>query len=184
VPTTTLALREALPAHLKDPVTFLSLSGWRVNEMRSLEWRDVDFADHQVRLRPEESKNKDGRVLPLRGELREIIERARQNRHLECPFVFHESGEPIGDFRKAWKAACRHAGISSIIVHDLRRTAVRNMLRAGIPESVAMQLSGHKTRRIFDRYNIVSNADLATATDRLEDHLTRQTTRSEITPLT
>ena len=75
-----LTLREGLPAHLKDLVTFLYLSGWRVSEMRSLEWRDVDFADHQVRLRPEESNNKHGPVLPLRGELQEIIERARQNR--------------------------------------------------------------------------------------------------------
>jgi integrase len=178
-----LALREGLPAHLRDPVSFLYLSGWRVSEMRSLEWRDVDFADHQVRLRPEESKNKDGRVLPLRGELREIIERARQNRQLECPFVFHESGEPIGDFRKAWKTACRRAGVSSIIVHDLRRTAVRNMVRAGIPERIAMELSGHKTRRIFDRYNIVSDEDLAAATDRLEDHLIRQATKGKVTPL-
>jgi integrase len=178
-----LALREGLPAHLKDPVTFLYLSGWRVSEMRSLEWRDVDLADHQLRLRPEESKNKDGRVLPLRGELREIIERARQNRRLECPFVFQESGEPIGDFRKSWKTACRHAGISAIIVHDLRRTAVRNMVRAGIPERIAMELSGHKTRRIFDRYNIVSDEDLAAATDRLEDHLTRQGAKGKVAPL-
>lgn len=178
-----LALRDALPAHLKDPVTFLYLSGWRVSEMRTLEWRDVDLADHQVRLRPEESKNKRGRVLPLRGELREIFGRARQNRRAECPFVFHDEGEPIGDFRKAWNTACKKAGVSRIIVHDLRRTAVRNMVRAGIPERVAMELSGHKTRRIFDRYNIVSDEDLNAATDRLEDHLTRQPTTSKVTRL-
>jgi integrase len=166
-----LALRDGLPAHLKDPVTFLYLSGWRVSEMRTLEWRDVDLADHQVRLRPEESKNKDGRVLPLRGELREIFDRARQNRRPDCPSVFHESGAPIGDFRKAWKTACKQTGISTLIVHDLRRTAVRNMVRAGIPERVAMELSGHKTRRIFDRYNIVSDEDLAAATERLQSHL-------------
>jgi integrase len=178
-----VALREGLPAHLKDPVSFLYLSGWRISEMRSLEWRDVDFADYQVRLRPEESKNKDGRVLPLRGELWQIIERAHQKRRLECSFVFHESGEPIGDFRKAWKTACRHAGISSIIVHDLRRTAVRNMVRAGIPERVAMELSGHKTRRIFDRYNIVSTQDLAAATERLQKHLTEQPAAPRVAPI-
>jgi integrase len=162
-------------------VTFLYLSGWRVSEMRTLEWRDVDFADHQVRLRPEESKNKDGRVLPLRGELREIIERARQNRQLECPFVFHESGEPIGDFRKAWKTACKKAGLAGIIVHDLRRTAVRNMVRAGIPERVAMELSGHKTRRVFDRYNIVNDADRARASELLQNHLGSQSSVRKIT---
>ena len=166
-----LALCEALPKHLKDPVTFLYLSGWRVSEMRTLEWRDVDLAGREVRLRPEVSKNKDGRVLPLRGELLEIIERARGVRRPDCPFVFRHEGEPVGDFRKAWNTACKTAGISGIIVHDLRRTAVRNMVRAGIPERVAMELSGHKTRRIFDRYNIVSNEDLAAATERLQGHL-------------
>ena len=132
--------------------------------MRTLEWRDVDLAGREVRLRPEVSKNKDGRVLPLRGELLEIVESARDVRRMDCPFVFHDEGEPICDSRKAWKTACKKAKLSGIIVHDLRRTAVRNMVRAGIPERVAMELSGHKTRRIFDRYNIVSNEDLAAAT--------------------
>ena len=179
-----LALRDGLPAHLKDPVTFLYLSGWRVSEMRTLEWRDIDLAGHEVRLRPEESKNKDGRVLPIRGELSEIFERSHARRQPDCRFVFHDQGEPVGDFRKAWKNACKAAGLSGIIVHDLRRTAVRNMVRAGIPERVAMELSGHKTRRIFDRYNIVSNEDLAAATDRLQDHLTRQATAAKISRLT
>ncbi len=178
-----LALRDGLPAHLQDPVTFLYLSGWRVSEMRTLEWRDVDLAGHEVRLRPEESKNKDGRVLPLRGELLEVFERAREKRRPDCPFVFHDEGEPIGDFRKAWKTACKKAGLSGIIVHDLRRTAVRNMVRAGIPERVAMELSGHKTRRIFDRYNIVSNEDLATATELLQSHLNRTHRRPKVTSL-
>jgi len=166
-----LALRAGLPKHLKDPVTFLYLSGWRVSEMRTLEWRDVDLAGREVRLRPEVSKNKDGRVLPLRGELLELVERAKEARRPDCLFVFHDAGEPIGDFRKAWKTACKKAKLTGIIVHDLRRTAVRNMVRAGIPERVAMELSGHKTRRIFDRYNIVSNEDLVTATERLQGHL-------------
>jgi integrase len=178
-----LALRDSLPKHLKDPVTFLYLSGWRVSEMRTLEWRDVDLTGREVRLRPEVSKNKDGRVLPLRGELLEIFERTREKRRPDCPFVFHDEGEPIGDFRKAWKTASKTAGSSGIIVHDLRRTAVRNMVRAGIPERIAMELSGHKTRRIFDRYNIVSNEDLAAATARLQGHLGSQTEGRKITPL-
>lgn len=178
-----LALRENLPDYLKDPVTFLYLSGWRVSEMKALEWRDVDLAGKVVRLRPEISKNKDGRVLPLSGELLEVIETAREKRRPDCLFVFHLSGEPIGDFRKAWRNATRTAGLSGVIVHDLRRTAIRNMVRAGIPERVAMSLSGHKTRSIFDRYNIVSEDDLARASEMLQSHLQRQAKAGVIYPL-
>ncbi len=151
--------------------------------MRTLEWRDVDLAGHEVRLRPEESNNKDVRVLPLRGKLLEAFERAREKGRADCPHVFHDEGEPIGDFRKAWNTACKKAGLSGIIVHDLRRTAVRHMVRAGIPERVAMELSGHKTRRIFDRYNIVSNEDLAYATERLQSHPTQQVSSPKVKSL-
>jgi len=178
-----LALRDGLLDHLKDPVTFLYLSGWRVSEMRTLEWRDVDLPGQELCLRPEVSKNKDGRPLPLRGELLEIIQRAHDKRRPDCRFVFHDKGEPIGDFRKAWKTACKNAGFIGIIVHDLRRTAVRNMVRAGIPERIAMELSGHKTRRVFDRYNIVNDADRARASELLQSHLDSQLTVRKIASL-
>ena len=192
-------LRAALPGYLQDPVAFLYFSGWRVSEMRGLEWRDVDLAGRVVRLRPELSKNKDGRVLPLNGELLAVIERAYAVRRLDCANVFHVDGQPIGDFRKAWWRACIKAGLGAmvtvespagpkreyqgLIVHDFRRTAVRNMVRAGIPERVAMALSGHKTRAIFDRYNIVSEADLTAATERLHQHLEEQPNSAAVIPL-
>jgi integrase len=178
-----LMLREYLPAHLQDPVTFLYQSGWRVSEMRSLEWRDVDATGKVIRLRPEVSKNKDGRLLPITGELIGIVQRATANRVLSCRHVFHENGRAIGSFRKAWNTACKAAGIGQIIVHDLRRSAVRNMVRAGIPERVAMSLSGHKTRSVFDRYNIVSEADLTKAAERLQAHLEEQPRVPVIVPI-
>jgi integrase len=146
-----LNVREHLPAYLKDPITFLYLSGWRLGEMKGLEWRDVDLAGTVVRLRPELSKNKDGRVLPLSGELLEIVERAKAQRRLDCSYVFHLDGEQVGDFKRSWATACKKAGVGKVLVHDLRRTAVRNMVRAGIPDRIAMALSGHKTGSVFDR---------------------------------
>jgi integrase len=178
-----IALRDNLPEYLRDPVSFLYLSGWRLGEMKALEWRDVDLVGKVVHLRPEVSKNKDGRVLPLAGDLFEIIERAQAKRRLDCPSVFHRNGEPIGDFRKAWSNACKAAGLSPVLVHDLRRTAVRNMVRAGIPDRIAMTMSGHKTRSIFDRYNIVSEADLEQAAQRLQSHLSSQSKQKRITPI-
>ena len=169
-----LTLRENLPTHLKDPITFLYFSGWRVSEMRALEWRDVDLNGRVIRLRPEISKNKDGRLLPLSGEILELIERDHRDRSLAVPTVFHHNGKPIGSFRKAWATACKAAALNGIIVHDLRRTAIRNLIRAGVPERVAMALSGHKTRAVFDRYNIVSESDLQRASESLQVHINNQ----------
>jgi integrase len=170
-----IRLYDALPEDLRDPVAFLYHSGWRVSEMRGLKWRDVDLAGGVVRLRPEKSKSKSGRTLPLRGELKAIIERAAARRLPECVNVFRrDDGGAIGLFRKSWATACDTAGLGAILVHDLRRTAVRNLVRAGEPEHTAMAVTGHKTASIFRRYDIVTEDDLAVAMDRVSEHLAAQ----------
>jgi integrase len=165
------ALCDALPKQLRDAVTFLYLSGWRPGEMKSLEWSDVDLPDKMIRLRPEHSKNKLGRKLPLSGELLEVIKRAHSQRRLGCPFVFHRDGHPIGSFRKAWATACKIAKLGHVLTYDMRRSAVRNFVRAGIDQTVAMARSGHKTVSVFQRYNITSEDDMRAAAEKLDNHL-------------
>ena len=175
------ALHSALPEILKDPVLFLWQTGWRVGEMRSLQWQSV-YSD-AIRLRRENSKNKHGRELPLIGELAEIIERARATRRLDCPYVFHIDGRAIGSFRKTWATACRKAGVLGLLVHDLRRSAVRNLIRAGVSESVAMEITGHRTADVFKRYDITSSNDRADALGQVQQYLAQQPTEPKIVPL-
>jgi len=123
-----------------------------------------------------DTKNKDGRLIYLTTELHALLTAQWQTRILKCPFVFHDRGKQVKTFYKNWRKACREAGVPDKLGHDFRRTAVRNMVRAGIPERVAMQMSGHKTRSIFDRYHIVSDGDLKEAAQRLNRAFSAQTT--------
>lgn len=158
-----LRLEEALPEYLKPVVTFAYHIGWRRSEILGLTWRNVDLRQGVVRLDPGETKNGEGRTLYLEPELHALLRELHRQRRLDCPWVFHFDGQKVGDFRFSWRKACQAAGVPGMLFHDLRRTAVRNMIRAGISERVAMTISGHKTRSVFDRYNIVSQDDLMEA---------------------
>ena len=172
-----LALRDNLPDYLRLVVTFAYLTGWRVrSEILPLQWRQVDFDAGMVRLEPGTTKNKDGRVFPFSvmpeladGLTRqwELTKALQVERGIIIPTVFHRNGHPIRDFRRAWEKACRAAGIPDRIPHDFRRTAVRNLERAGVPRSIAILLTGHKTESIFRRYAIWREQDLSEGAKKL-----------------
>jgi integrase len=158
-----------LPPHLRPLIAFARLTGWRSGEIRSLQWRHVDFLAETVRLEPGTTKNDEGRTFPFGAfpELRQLLKDQRERtsalereRGTLIPWVFHRYGKPIQSFHAAWRNACTRAKVPGRLVHDLRRTAVRNLERACVPRSVAMKLTGHKTESIYRRYAIVSEADL------------------------
>jgi integrase len=170
-------LRDALPEYLKPLLTAAYLTGMRLGELRTLGWQNVDLVAAAVTLDPGTTKNDEPRTIPMTTELLETLKFQLQRRNAECPecpYVFHRNGRPIGDFRKAWECACKEADVPDLLFHDLRRSAVRNMVRAGIPEQVAMKISGHKTRCIFDRYNIVSERDVREAACKLDRYYTER----------
>lgn len=129
-----------------------------------------------VRLEVGETKNDDARTVYLDGELKEIFAQLWADRKKSreiLPYVFpnRNGTDRIKRFDKTWEKACKDARIGKRLFHDLRRTAVRNMVRSGVPETVAMMISGHKTRSVFDRYNITNDADLIAAAKKQETYL-------------
>ena len=175
-------LRAELPEHLRPVLTMGYFTGMRLGEILGLRWSNVSFLDSQVRL--DTSKNDDPRTIPLTGELLEMLKIERQ-KNPQAEFVFVHNGERVQSFRKAWDSACERAGVPDLLFHDLRRTGVRNLVRAGVPERVAMAISGHRTRQTFERYNITSGRDLREAVRKLETYLQgRSKTASETCPET
>jgi integrase len=175
-------VKAALPRHMQGIAAFACVTGWRTpSEVLPLEWVQVDMQADEVRLEPGATKNEEGRVFPFTMELRKILEGQQQiadelrARGIHARFVFcHTVGQKAGQrislsaYAHRWWKARVAAGCPTRIPHDFRRTAVRNLVRAGVPERVAMLLTGHKTRAVFERYNIVSSGDLREAARRLD----------------
>jgi integrase len=154
-----------------DFAEWLYVTGMRRGEALSLTWETFDRESWTIRLHASKSKNGRGRVLALEGDFRSVIERRIERRLLNTQSIFHRNGRRMGDFSKLWRSACEKTGIPGLRLHDLRRSAVRNLIRAGVPQAVAMAISGHETEAMFRRYNIVSDSDLREAARKVTTYL-------------
>lgn len=201
------AVVNELVEYLRAPMRFAYYTGWRVpSEVLALTWARVDFGAGVVRCESGDTKNDAGKTFPfsvlpelaallgVQHELKKTLERETGQ---IIPWVFHRNGLPIKNYYVAWRSACNRAAkrskdgtlLSDVvrpqligrIPHDFRRTACRNLVRAGVSEHTAMKLTGHKTRAIFDRYDIVNEADLRVAVKRLGSHLSGASQESEQT---
>jgi integrase len=188
-----------LPSYLANATRFAFLTGWRLGEIRGLQWRHIDFEHGEIRLDPGSTKNDEGRVFPMTSELRDLLSAlstaADTKRHLPetactrvvntppvaalpaiTPWVFQFRGQPIGFLYHSWGKAARAIGKPGLLFHDLRRSFVREQRLRGMSENEIMKLTGHKTRAIFDRYTIINEGDL----DRLRQIMEcAQSVRSE-----
>ena len=187
------AIRAHLRPEFQDVGDFAYLTGWRIMEVLTLRWQQIDFNAGTIRLEPDTTKTGVGRPFPFAEyqPLRAVIERRRAQREeiqraaqIITPWVFffhargqfHRIGDPVflerkrrpsWAFRDGWNEAAIAAGFPGRIPHDFRRTAARNMERAGIPRSVAKALGGWKSDSMYNRYTIASEADLRDGVRRL-----------------
>jgi integrase len=187
-----LALRGALPDYAQVPVTLAYYSGMRMGEVFSLKWEQINWKEGKLSLKPQDTKTKESRVLYITSDLYRVLEAWKVRTDEQAPNILsicHRSGKRLQSIRSAWRRGCQHVGLGKMIEneqkgrkvwqgkipHDFRRTAVRNMIRAGVPQAVAMAISGHKTQSVFNRYNIVDEADLKAAADRLSGYFLKET---------
>jgi integrase len=144
--------------------------GWRVSELLNLRTKQIDLAQRVIRLEPGTTKNREGREVVMTDAVFNLLSACIQGKSADA-FVFTRSNlRPVRDFRDTWENACKYAGTPGLLFHDLRRTAARNLRRAGIPETIIMKIGGWRTRSVFERYAIVSRNDIADAMLKLEEN--------------
>jgi integrase len=169
------AVNGHLPVALRGVFEFAYLTGWRLtSEILPIEWRQVDWAGRVVRLDPGTTKNGEGRSFPFTAAIEALLkaqladyERFQQAGRI-VRHVFHRNGKQIRNVRGAWLAACKAAGLPGRLVHDFRRSAVRNLERDGVSRSAAMAMVGHKTESIYRRYAIVDAGALRDAAAKID----------------
>lgn len=162
-------LLDALPLELKLLFVFGYHVGMRRGALLNLKWNQVDRKEGVVWVETSKTKNRKPVpvAIPIYGDMAPYLEQQPK----DGEFLFSRGSKQIQDFRASWKAACERAGVPGLLFHDLRRSAARNLRRAGVPESTCMKITGHKTRTLFERYNIHDVSDQKEAGKLAEDYL-------------
>ena len=154
-----------LPQHLRAPFVCAYHVGTRKGELRKVQWSQVDFDAGFIHLTARR-----GGPCPSYGEMEWWLRKQWESRAPGCPWVFRHRGMPVAAQLRGWREACERAGLPGLLFHACGGPLVRNMKRAGVQDKVAMQIRGHKTRSVFDRYNIIDEGDLGGAGEKLEEY--------------
>ena len=142
-------------------------SGMRRSEVTQLQWRQVDLKAGVIRLQAEDTKTHTARDVFLTARAKAALEGLARSTS-GYVFVNPKTNKPWTDIRKQFRKACKDAKLPGVWFHDLRRSFVTNARRRGVAESVVMKLSGHRTREVFARYNIIDDSDLRSAVAMME----------------
>ena len=142
--------------------------GWRISELREMKVSQVNLLSRTIRLEPGTTKNGEGREVSMTKTVYELLAGCVSGKGADDNVFTRADGKPVRDFRELWRSACVAAGVPHLLFHDLRRTAARNLRRAGVAEGVIMKIGGWKTRSVFERYAIVAQSDIKDAMLKLE----------------
>jgi integrase len=176
------ALIKHAPDHLKGIIAMGYYTGMRRGEILKLTWDKVDLANRMIRLKAGDTKDKQARNIPIVPELFKMLSgmpnRLRKEDSDDHVFLF--KGKRLSCIRTGLRRTCKDAGIvygrnqeGGFTFHDLRHTFNTNMRKAGVQESVIMEITGHSTREMFDRYNSIDEDDTRSAIDQLEGYLSK-----------
>jgi integrase len=168
---------DALTDEIKPVFVVAYHLGMRTGELLAIKRSWVDLEEGLIYVNGRVTKNRSPKTAPIYGDMKPWLEMLLSRGAVEsakCVWLFSRKGKPVRNFKADWKQACEKAGVPGLLFHDLRRTAVRNMIRAGVPEKIAMQISGHKTASMLWRYNITDARDIKDAGKRTERYLEAQ----------
>ncbi len=171
------AILDALTQEIKPIFVVAYHLGMRTGELLAIKRSWVDLQEGLIYVNGRVTKNRHPKTAPIYGEMGPWLEMLLSRGQVESPkciWLFSRQGKLVRSFRGDWEKACAQAAVPELLFHDLRRTAVRNMIRAGVPEKIAMQISGHKTASMLWRYNITDTRDIKDAGKRTGRYLEEQ----------
>lgn len=162
-----LRVKDALPEYCKALIGLAYISGMRQNEMLTLQWNQADLTTGKITLKAQDTKSGKKRFIYLKGEYLDMMIQHKKwvmNKNNFCPYVFTYNGKTqLKSIKRQWKIALEETGLQGKIFHDFRRSALTNLIRAGISETTAMRISGHSSSNIFKRYQIINEEDVELA---------------------
>ena len=164
-------LYNAAPKHLQPILLVAYELGPRAGEILNLTWDRVDLHKGFIRLRGQDTKTAEGRIVPLTPEVRSMLTKLSKVRRLDTNHVFLYRGKPIKRVKHAFATAVQDSALQDVRFHDLRHCAATNLRRAGVDTVTAMKIVGHKSEKMHKRYNSVSEADLTAAATKLNAYL-------------